>query len=115
MLLKSNQSEYLPIIESAGARIAIHSQDQEPFVDAFGYNAATGFTTSFGIQYVSSPNKLMALSICIFVCLLLGVYYKTWKSLWQLYRKYRRLPIQLWGEIYYRGAEILIVPFNVSI
>lgn len=54
LMLKSNQSDYLPLTESAGIRVAVHSQNEEPFPDAFGYNAATGFTTSFGIKYVSS-------------------------------------------------------------
>lgn len=53
VLLKSNQAEYLPMMESAGARISIHSQSQEAFPDAFGLNAAVGFTTSFALQYVS--------------------------------------------------------------
>ena len=52
LLLKSNQSEYLPLTESAGVRVAVHGQGEEPFPDAFGYNAAAGFTTSFGIKFV---------------------------------------------------------------
>lgn len=32
--------------------MAVHGQDEEPFPDAFGYNAAAGFTTSFGIKYI---------------------------------------------------------------
>lgn len=54
MILVSNQSEYLPFIESAGARIAVHDPAVEPFPDAFGYNAATGFTTSFAVNLVHS-------------------------------------------------------------
>ncbi len=51
--MKSNQTEYLPITESAGVRVSVHGQSEEPFPDAFGYNAAAGFTTSFGIKFVS--------------------------------------------------------------
>ncbi len=52
LLLKSAQADYLPLTESAGVRVAVHGQDEEPFPDAFGYNAAAGFTTSFGIKYI---------------------------------------------------------------
>lgn len=56
LLLKSNQTEYLPLTESAGVRVAVHKQGEEPFPDAFGYNAAAGFTTSFGIKFVPTPS-----------------------------------------------------------
>ncbi len=52
-MVKSNQTEYLPLTESAGVRVAVHGADEEAFPDAFGYNAAAGFTTSFGIKFVS--------------------------------------------------------------
>uniref|UniRef100_A0A915EDK5 Amiloride-sensitive sodium channel n=1 Tax=Ditylenchus dipsaci TaxID=166011 RepID=A0A915EDK5_9BILA len=45
-----NASEYLPITESVGVRITIHDQDQFPFPDTFGYNAPTGFISSFGMK-----------------------------------------------------------------
>ncbi|KAI1729851.1 amiloride-sensitive sodium channel domain-containing protein [Ditylenchus destructor] len=50
LLLFVNASEYLPITESVGVRISIHDQDEFPFPDVFGYNAPTGFISSFGMK-----------------------------------------------------------------
>ena len=52
-MLKSNQTEYLPISKTAGVRVAVHGQGQEPYPGAFGNYAAAGFATSFGIKYVT--------------------------------------------------------------
>lgn len=52
LLLKSNQSDYVKGTESSGVRVVVHGQGEEPFPDAFGYNAASGYTTSFGVQFV---------------------------------------------------------------
>uniref|UniRef100_A0A183BI84 ANK_REP_REGION domain-containing protein n=1 Tax=Globodera pallida TaxID=36090 RepID=A0A183BI84_GLOPA len=39
LLVHINTSDYLATTQSAGVRIAIHSQDEHPFPDAFGYSA----------------------------------------------------------------------------
>ncbi len=52
MILKSDQAEFLPITDTATFKIAIHAPLQEPFVDAFGYNAAAGYTNSLAIKVV---------------------------------------------------------------
>jgi hypothetical protein len=57
LLVQSNQSEYLDLTESAGVRVTIDSQTETPFPDAFGYNAAAGFTTSFGIKFIKTVRK----------------------------------------------------------
>ena len=44
--------EYMPTSESAGARITVHDQDEQPFPDTHGYSAPTGTVSSFGIQLV---------------------------------------------------------------
>ncbi|KAL3117676.1 hypothetical protein niasHT_010234 [Heterodera trifolii] len=49
LLVHINTSDYLPTTQSAGVRIAIHSQDEHPFPDAFGYSAPTNMLSSFGI------------------------------------------------------------------
>lgn len=53
MLLYADVSEYLPTSESVGFRITVHDQWTVPFPDAFGYNAPTGFLSSFGVRMVS--------------------------------------------------------------
>uniref|UniRef100_A0A1I7ZVU1 Degenerin-like protein unc-105 n=1 Tax=Steinernema glaseri TaxID=37863 RepID=A0A1I7ZVU1_9BILA len=45
-----NLSDYLPTTESAGVRLTVHSPDEQPFADTHGYNAPTGFVSSFGIR-----------------------------------------------------------------
>ncbi|KAK0425320.1 hypothetical protein QR680_009143 [Steinernema hermaphroditum] len=45
-----NISDYLPTTESAGVRLTVHSPDEQPFADTHGYNAPTGFVSSFGIR-----------------------------------------------------------------
>jgi hypothetical protein len=64
-----NASDYLPITEATGVRIAIHDPNEFPFPvykfysivfskifkmlkDTFGYSAPTGFVSSFGISMV---------------------------------------------------------------
>uniref|UniRef100_A0A914HVN5 Amiloride-sensitive sodium channel n=1 Tax=Globodera rostochiensis TaxID=31243 RepID=A0A914HVN5_GLORO len=49
LLVHINTSDYLATTQSAGVRIAIHSQDEHPFPDAFGYSAPTNMLSSFGI------------------------------------------------------------------
>ncbi|KAH7703635.1 Protein UNC-8 [Aphelenchoides avenae] len=39
LLLNVDQADYMPTTESAGVRVVVHEQDQEPFPDTFGYNA----------------------------------------------------------------------------
>jgi amiloride-sensitive sodium channel len=47
-----NASDYLPMTESLGVRIAVHSKTDFPLPDTFGYSAPTGFISSFGIGKV---------------------------------------------------------------
>lgn len=42
------------MIPGKGVRIAVHNQTEYPFPDTFGYNAPTGFLTSFGIKLVNT-------------------------------------------------------------
>ncbi|KAH7693050.1 degenerin unc-8 [Aphelenchoides avenae] len=61
LLLNVDQSDYVSTTESAGVRVVVHEQDQEPFPDTFGYNAPTGFVSSFGLRMkalyrLESPN-----------------------------------------------------------
>lgn len=53
-----NISDYLPTTEAAGVRITVHSQEEVPFPE-FGYNAPTGFISSFGIR-LKRMNRLPA-------------------------------------------------------
>ncbi|MCP9263630.1 hypothetical protein DINM_007017 [Dirofilaria immitis] len=50
VLLYADTSEYLPTSESVGFRITVHDKWVVPFPDAFGYNAPTGFLSSFGVR-----------------------------------------------------------------
>ncbi|KAF8363029.1 unc-105 [Pristionchus pacificus] len=50
VMLYANVSEYLPTSESVGFRITVHDKWIVPFPDAFGYNAPTGFLSSFGVR-----------------------------------------------------------------
>uniref|UniRef100_A0A915PQI3 Uncharacterized protein n=1 Tax=Setaria digitata TaxID=48799 RepID=A0A915PQI3_9BILA len=50
VLLYADISEYLPTSESVGFRITVHDKWLIPFPDAFGYNAPTGFLSSFGVR-----------------------------------------------------------------
>lgn len=52
VLLYANVSEYLPTSEAVGFRITVHDKWTVPFTDAFGYNAPTGFMSSFGVRMV---------------------------------------------------------------
>ncbi|KAI1724773.1 amiloride-sensitive sodium channel domain-containing protein [Ditylenchus destructor] len=54
-----NISDYLPTTEAAGVRITVHSQEEQPFPDTHGYNAPTGFVSSFGIR-LKRINRLPA-------------------------------------------------------
>lgn len=63
-MLFADVSEYLPTSESLGFRITVHDKWVAPFPDAFGYNAPTGFLSSFGVRMVTyclaSVNVLVA-------------------------------------------------------
>ncbi|VBB26492.1 unnamed protein product [Acanthocheilonema viteae] len=50
VLLYADTSEYLPTSEAVGFRITVHDKWVVPFPDAFGYNAPTGFLSSFGVR-----------------------------------------------------------------
>lgn len=52
LMIFVNLTDYLPISDSAGVRIAIHDKTEFPFPDTFGYSAPTGFISSFGITLV---------------------------------------------------------------
>ncbi len=53
MVLLSSTSEYIPLVESAGFRLSIHNQTEQPFPETFGVNIEYGTTTSIGVRYVS--------------------------------------------------------------
>ncbi|KAI1724307.1 pyridoxal-phosphate dependent enzyme domain-containing protein [Ditylenchus destructor] len=46
LLVFINASEYLPTTQASGVRIAIHSQEEWPFPDSFGYNSVSSFGIS---------------------------------------------------------------------
>lgn len=48
-----NATDYLPMTEALGVRITVHSKDETPMPDSFGYNAPTGFISSFGLHMAS--------------------------------------------------------------
>ncbi|CAB3407348.1 unnamed protein product [Caenorhabditis bovis] len=48
-----NVTEYLPTTEAAGVRLTVHSIGEQPFPDAAGFSAPTGFVSSFGIRMKS--------------------------------------------------------------
>lgn len=64
MLLVTPQSDYLPMISSAGVRVAVHAQNDYPFPDAFGYDAPTGRTTSFGVSYLTVEKQPAPYGTC---------------------------------------------------
>jgi acid-sensing ion channel, other len=58
-MLYANVSEYLAISEAVGFRITVHDKWTVPFADAFGYNAPTGFMSSFGVRMVCTKNGII--------------------------------------------------------
>uniref|UniRef100_A0AC35U936 Homeobox domain-containing protein n=1 Tax=Rhabditophanes sp. KR3021 TaxID=114890 RepID=A0AC35U936_9BILA len=50
MELFVNISDYMPTTEASGVRLVVHSPETQPFADTQGYNAPTGFISSFGIR-----------------------------------------------------------------
>uniref|UniRef100_A0A0K0FMN3 Degenerin mec-10 (inferred by orthology to a C. elegans protein) n=1 Tax=Strongyloides venezuelensis TaxID=75913 RepID=A0A0K0FMN3_STRVS len=59
MLVYVNASDYLPTTEAVGVRVTIHDKDEYPFPDTFGYNAPTGYISSFGMK-LQKMNRLPA-------------------------------------------------------
>uniref|UniRef100_A0A915LBA2 Amiloride-sensitive sodium channel n=1 Tax=Meloidogyne javanica TaxID=6303 RepID=A0A915LBA2_MELJA len=68
LLVHINTSDYLPTTQASGVHIVIHSQDEHPFPDAFGYSAPTNQLSSFGI----SLRKVNRLPIPHGICLMPG-------------------------------------------
>nr|CAD2172465.1 unnamed protein product [Meloidogyne enterolobii] len=68
LLVHINTSDYLPTTQASGVHIVIHSQDEHPFPDAFGYSAPTNQLSSFGI----SLRKVNRLPIPRGICLMPG-------------------------------------------
>ncbi|KAL7069600.1 hypothetical protein ACQ4LE_010876, partial [Meloidogyne hapla] len=66
LLVHINTSDYLPTTQASGVHIVIHSQDEHPFPDAFGYSAPTNQLSSFGI----SLRKVNRLPIPRGICLM---------------------------------------------
>ena len=64
-MVRLHQPDYMSYIMSSAMRVAVHGQDAEPFVDSFGYNAAPGFATSFGIKYVETIRKSEPYGNCL--------------------------------------------------
>lgn len=67
VLLYADTSEYLPTSEAVGFRITIHDKWVVPFPDAFGYNAPTGFLSSFGVRMVICTSYLSVIISEIFM------------------------------------------------
>ena len=59
LLVRVHQPDYMPWVKSAGMRVVIHGQGTNGFPDSFGFDAAPGFVTSFGIKYLEQ-NRLPA-------------------------------------------------------
>jgi len=59
VMLYANVSEYLAISEAVGFRITVHDKWTVPFADAFGYNAPTGFMSSFGVRMVCTKKLII--------------------------------------------------------
>uniref|UniRef100_A0A915CMF8 Uncharacterized protein n=1 Tax=Ditylenchus dipsaci TaxID=166011 RepID=A0A915CMF8_9BILA len=57
LLVFINSSDYLPTTHSSGVRIAIHSPEEWPFPDSFGYSAPTDAVSSFGLS-LKKVNRL---------------------------------------------------------
>ncbi|PAV57231.1 hypothetical protein WR25_11472 [Diploscapter pachys] len=64
LMLFVNSSDYLPTTEATGVRLAIHSQDESPYPDTFGYSAPTGTLSSFGISLRSVRRLDQPRGIC---------------------------------------------------
>uniref|UniRef100_A0AC35U7H9 Degenerin mec-10 n=1 Tax=Rhabditophanes sp. KR3021 TaxID=114890 RepID=A0AC35U7H9_9BILA len=59
ILVYVNASDYLATTEAVGVRITIHDKDEYPYPDTFGYNAPTGYISSFGMK-LQKMNRLPA-------------------------------------------------------
>ncbi|TKR93488.1 hypothetical protein L596_007937 [Steinernema carpocapsae] len=54
MVFRTDQSLYLPWVESAGVVVTLHDKDEVPFPNTNGYFAAPGEAASIGIRYSDS-------------------------------------------------------------
>lgn len=54
-----NLTEYLETSIEVGIRIAIHDTTEIPFPDVFGFNAPTGYVSSFGVRLVSGHRYVL--------------------------------------------------------
>ncbi|CAD6200286.1 unnamed protein product [Caenorhabditis auriculariae] len=54
MVLRTDQADYLPWTETSGVIMVIHTQDEVPYPDVFGYFAPPGTASSLGVNYVST-------------------------------------------------------------
>ena len=64
MVLRVNQAEYLPWIQSAGIVFEVHDQDERPFVYTNGFFAPVGAASSVGVSFVSKTKLPHPYSTC---------------------------------------------------
>ena len=57
LLLRSDQSEYLAIGDTATYKVAISGPNEEPFVDAFGYNVAAGYISALALTRTDNSRQ----------------------------------------------------------
>ncbi|CAI4228113.1 unnamed protein product [Auanema sp. JU1783] len=54
LVLKVDQSQYLPWTEASGVVINIHAQDEVPYPDVLGYFAPPGTASSMGVRFLTT-------------------------------------------------------------
>lgn len=65
MMFRTDQLEYQPWTNSAGAKVVIHSNNEGPFPTSFGYTAAPGLVTSYAMKLVSFESSVLRKTISV--------------------------------------------------
>ena len=63
-VLRARSAEYLPWVQSTGAVVYIHGQDEIPFMDTYAYFIPVGTASSLGVRYVQREKLPKPYSTC---------------------------------------------------
>ncbi|KAH7723197.1 Protein DEL-4 [Aphelenchoides avenae] len=63
-VIRANLSEYLPRTDSAGVMVFVHTADETPFEDAYGYFMPQGLMSSVGVKYFDKIKMGSPYSTC---------------------------------------------------
>ena len=68
MTLFIEQDEYIPVLApSAGVRVLVHRQEQQPFPDEEGFDVGPGQKSSVSLRLVSNTDPIFQL-LGFFIC-----------------------------------------------